>query len=263
MKSAAFFDLDKTILGVNSALVFTKPFYDEGLLNRTDVVQSAYRQFVFSLGSADTVQTEKMRVYLSQMVKGWNVAQLKQIVEDSLADKVTPSVHAEALELIAKHKAAGEDVVIISASGDEIVQPISRMLEVDYAIGTRLAEVDGKYTGEIAFYAYGEAKAEAIRQAAIEHGYDLSKCSAYSDSITDLPMLEVVGLPYAVNPDSELKQIAIERGWPILSFERPAALKRPIIDDPAQRKQAAIAFGIFAIFIGWWLKKRSKDRNLA
>ncbi|MEY3407595.1 MAG: hypothetical protein RL038_656 [Actinomycetota bacterium] len=263
MKTAAFFDLDKTILGVNSALVFTKPFYDEGLLNRTDVVQSAYRQFVFSLGSADAAQTEKMRIYLSQMVAGWDVEHLKKIVEESLADKVTPSVHAEALDLIAKHKAEGDDVVIISASGDEIVQPISKLLEVDYAIGTRLEERDGKYTGEIAFYAYGEAKAEAIRRVAGEQNYDLSRCSAYSDSITDLPMLEAVGLPHAVNPDAELKQIAIERGWPILIFERPAALKRPIIDDPVQRKQAAIAFGVFAIFIGWWLKKRSKHRNLA
>jgi HAD superfamily hydrolase (TIGR01490 family) len=263
MKSAAFFDLDKTILGLNSALAFTKSFYDEGLIDRSDVARSAYRQFVFSLGSADAAQTEKMRQYLSGLVAGWEVEQLEAIVAQSINAKVTPSVHAEALELIEQHKQSGRDVVIISASGDEIVQPISRLLDADYAIGTQLEISEGRYTGEIKFYAYGEAKAVAMREAAQEHGYDLSQSYAYSDSITDLPMLEAVGRPHVVNPDSELKQIAIERGWPILSFERPAALKRPIIDDPVQRKQAAVALGVFAIFIGWWLKKRSNKRTIA
>jgi HAD superfamily hydrolase (TIGR01490 family) len=262
MKVAAFFDLDKTILGLNSALVFTRPFYDEGLINRADVLQSAYRQFVFSLGSADAAQTEKMRQYLSAMVAGWSVEQLNSIVQASLDAKVLPSVHAEALELMRQHKAAGHDVVIVSASGNEIVQPISKLLEADYAVGTQLEVVDGKYTGQIQFYAYGSAKAEAIRSAAEAHGYDLSQCYAYSDSSTDLPMLEVVGLPHAVNPDAELKQVAIERGWPILQFKRPEALKRPIIDDPVQRKQAAVTFGLLAIFIGWWLKKRANKRTI-
>lgn len=263
MKSAAFFDLDKTILGLNSALAFTKSFYDEGLIDRSEVARSAYRQFVFSLGSADAAQTEKMRQYLSGLVKGWDVEQLQAIVAQSIDAKVMPSVHAEALELISKHKQSGHDVVVISASGDEIVQPISKLLEADYAIGTELEIVDGRYTGEMKFYAYGEAKAVAIRESAQKHGYDLSQCYAYSDSITDLPMLEAVGLPHAVNPDAELKQIAMARGWPILTFERPAALKRPIIDDPVQRKQAAIAIGVFAIFIGWRLKKRAKQRTIA
>ena len=108
MKSAAFFDLDKTILGTTSSLVFTRPLYDQGLIKRADVVRRAYRQFVFTVADADHQQTERMREYLSALVTGWDVAQLQSIIQDSLDDRITPTVHAEALDLIAQHKAAAK-----------------------------------------------------------------------------------------------------------------------------------------------------------
>jgi len=263
MKIAAFFDLDKTILGTTSSLVFTKPLYDQGLIKRADVVRSAYRQFVFSAGSADHVQMEKMRLYLSALVTGWDVAQLKSIVQESLDDKVTPTVHAEAMRLISEHKARGHDIVIISASGSEIVQPIAKLLGADIAIGTELEIFNGKYTGAITFYAYGPNKAVAIKNLAAEHGYDLSKCFAYSDSVTDLPMLEAVGKPFAINPDSALREVATDRGWPVLTFQKPEAMRRPIIDDPEQRRNAAITVGVLAIFLTWYFKRRTKRKNAA
>ncbi len=259
MAIAAFFDLDKTILGTSSTLAFTKPLYEQGLIKRADVVQSAYRQFVFTIAGADHDQTERMRQYLSTLVAGWDVEMLHGVVNDSLSEQITPTVHAEALELIEYHKKQGHTVVIVSASGSEIVKPVAELLGADFTIATELEVFNGKYTGQISFYAYAENKARAIKDFAEDRGYDLANCFAYSDSITDLPMLEVVGHPNAVNPDSALKETAMDRSWPILRFEKPAALKRPIIDHPEQQK-ALVAIGIFAIFMTWWFKRRKAKR---
>ncbi|MDP9240731.1 MAG: HAD-IB family hydrolase, partial [Actinomycetota bacterium] len=127
--------------------------------------------------------------------------------------------------LIEEHHAAGHDVVLVSSSGEEVVTAIGEMLGVDRVVATRMVEHEGRYTGEIEFYAYGPNKAEAIRELALAHGYDLAASYAYSDSSTDLPMLEAVGHPNAVNPDKALRRAAAARGWPILSFARPVRLR--------------------------------------
>lgn len=259
MTVAAFFDLDKTILGTSSTLAFTKPLYEQGLIKRADVVQSAYHQFIFSIAGADHDQTEKMRQYLSTLVAGWEVETLNGIVKETLSQQITPTVHAEAVELIEKHKSLGHTVVIVSASGSEIVKPVADLLGADYTIATELEVFNGKYTGQIGFYAYGDNKASAIKEFADERGCDLANSFAYSDSITDLPMLEVVGHPTVVNPDGGLKEVAMDRSWPILRFEKPAALKKPIIDHPEQQK-ALLAIGIFAIFMTWVIKRRKAKR---
>ena len=261
MKTAAFFDLDKTILGTTSSLVFTRPLYDQGLIKRADVVRSAYQQFLFTTAASDHAQMEKMREYLSALVTGWDVQQLTDIVLETLSDRITPTVHLEALELIASHTAAGRDVIIVSASGSEIVKPVAELLGADDAIATELEIFNGKYTGEITFYAYGENKAIAMREYALAHGYDLTQCFAYSDSVTDLPMLEAVGKPTAVNPDPALRTVASERSWPVLTFEKPVALRRPIIDHPEQRKQAVVAVSVLALIMTWFLRSRSKKKQ--
>ena len=99
------------------------------------------------------------------------------------------------------------------------------MLGADRVVATQMVVADGKYTGEIETYAYGPTKAEAVRELAAAEGYDLARSFAYSDSVTDLPMLEAVGHPYAVNPDRALRKVAVERGWPVLDFHRPVSLR--------------------------------------
>jgi hypothetical protein len=123
-----------------------------------------------------------------------------EIVREALHDIVEPMVYAEAADLIEEHRAAGREIVIVSSSGAEMVEPIGEMLGVDRVVATRMVTVDGRYTGEIDFYAYGENKAVAVREVAAESGYDLADCHAYSDSITDLPMLSAVGHPTAGQP---------------------------------------------------------------
>ena len=133
------------------------------------------------------------------------------------------------------------------------------MLGADDVIATQLEIVDGKYTGEIEYYAYAEEKARAIRALAEERGYDLEGSFAYSDSITDVHMLEVVGHPHAVNPDRELRKVAIAKGWPVLVFTRPVTLRSRL--PPARSTLTALALGGVGA-VGWVLWSSARRRRL-
>ncbi|WP_416045697.1 HAD family hydrolase, partial [Carbonactinospora thermoautotrophica] len=235
-RTAAFFDLDKTIIAKSSALAFGKPLYQGGLINRRAVLKIAYAQFVYLIGGADHDQMERMRAYLSSLCAGWEARQVREIVAETLHDLIDPLIYDEAAELIEEHHDHGRDVVIVSSSGSEIVEPIGELLGADRVIATRLVVKDGRYTGDIEFYAYGENKAKAIKELAESEGYDLTRCYAYSDSITDLPMLETVGHPYAVNPDRALRREAMNRGWPVLVFSKPVSLRQRVPSLPRPSK---------------------------
>ena len=249
-RTAAFFDLDKTVIAKSSTLAFSKPFFDQGLLNRRSVLKSSYAQFLFLMSGADHDQMDRMRSYVTSMCAGWDVEQVKAIVNETLHDIVDPLVFAEAAELIADHRHCGRDVVIVSASGEEIVAPIARALGATHAMATRMVVEDGKYTGEVAFYCYGEAKAAAVRELAVHEGYPLEHCYAYSDSITDLPMLEAVGNPSVVNPDRALRKEAAARGWPVLTFSRPVPLRDRITTPSGAAVATTAALGISALAAG-------------
>ncbi|MHA4813477.1 HAD family hydrolase [Streptomyces aculeolatus] len=247
-RTAAFFDLDKTVIAKSSTLTFSRSFYHGGLINRRAVLRSAYSQFIYLLGGADHEQTERMRAYLSDLCRGWNVAQVSDIVAETLHELIDPIIYDEAASLIEHHHLAGRDVVIVSSSGAEVVEPIGELLGADRTIATRMVVEDGRYTGEIDYYAYGPAKAEAVRELAAAEGYDLARSYAYSDSITDVPLLETVGHAYAVNPDRALRREAEQRDWPVLSFARPVRLKQrlPQFSLPSRPVLAAAAAGLAA-----------------
>ncbi|WP_421843646.1 HAD-IB family hydrolase [Mycobacterium sp.] len=249
-RTAAFFDLDKTIIAKSSTLAFSKPFFAQGLLNRRAVLKSSYAQFIFLLSGADHDQVDRMRTHVTNMCTGWDVAQVRSIVNETLHDIVTPLVFAEAADLIAGHKLCGRDVVVVSASGEEIVGPIARALGATHAMATRMVTKDGKYTGDVAFYCYGEGKVQAIHELAAREGYPLEHCYAYSDSITDLPMLETVGHPSVVNPDRGLRREAIERGWPVLSFSKPVSLRDRIPAPSGAAIATTAAVGVTAAAAG-------------
>ncbi|WP_405804890.1 HAD family hydrolase [Streptomyces sp. NBC_01187] len=262
-RTAAFFDLDKTVIAKSSTLTFGKSFYQGGLINRRAVLRTAYAQFVYLLGGADHDQMERMREYLSALSRGWDVEQVKEIVAETIHDLIDPIIYDEAASLIEKHHLAGRDVVIVSTSGSEVVEPIGKMIGADRVVATRMVVEDGRFTGEIEYYAYGPTKAEAIRELAGSEGYDLARCYAYSDSATDLPMLEAVGHPHAVNPDRTLRKEALAREWPVLSFSRPVRLKQriPSLSMPSRPALAltAVAVGAAAATAGlvWFNNRRS------
>ncbi|MFJ4686255.1 HAD family hydrolase [Streptomyces sp. NPDC088789] len=261
-RTAAFFDLDKTVIAKSSTLSFSKSFYQGGLLNRRAVLRTAYAQFVLLVGGMDHDQMERTRAYLSQLVRGWDVQQVREIVAETLHDIIDPLIYDEAASLIEDHHLAGRDVVIVSTSGTEVVEPIGELLGADRVVATRMViGDDGRFTGDVEYYAYGPTKAEAVKQLAASEGYDLARCFAYSDSATDLPMLESVGHPHAVNPDRALRREALARGWPILDFHRPVRLKQRLPSfsvPPRPALVAAAAIGAAAATAGlvWYASRR-------
>ncbi|MGK5497722.1 HAD family hydrolase [Streptomyces sp. URMC 125] len=261
-RTAAFFDLDKTVIAKSSTLTFGKSFYQGGLINRRAALRTAYTQFVFLAGGADHDQMERMRAYLSSLCRGWNVQQVREIVAETIHDLIDPIIYDEAASLIEEHHLAGRDVVIVSTSGAEVVEPIGELIGADRVVATRMVVEDGRFTGEVEYYAYGPTKAEAVRELAASEGYDLSRCYAYSDSVTDIPMLEAVGHPHAVNPDRALRREALARGWPVLAFQRPVRLKQrlPAFSMPGRPPvaAAAVAVGAAAATPGlvWYASRR-------
>ncbi|WP_448062201.1 HAD family hydrolase [Cellulomonas hominis] len=260
--TAAFFDLDKTIIATSSATAFSRPFLAEGLLSRRSILRTAYAQFLYLVGGADADQTERLRERLSQTVAGWPVAQVSAIVAETLHESIDAVVYAEAVALIDEHHRAGRDVVVVSASGSEIVRPIAAVLGADDVIATRMTVADGRYTGGIDFYAYGENKALAIRELAERRGYDLARSVAYSDSITDAPMLAAVGHAFAVNPDRALRRLAAEEGWGTLTFHRPVPLRTTL--RPAWPVATVLGAGLLlgvALLVRRVIRRRRDPRD--
>ena len=161
---------------------------------------------------------------------------------------------------VAWEKDEGGDITGIdfAASPEEIVRPLCRYLGIEDVIATRTeVDVDGRYTGNIELYAYGSAKAEAMAEMAASEGIDLSDSYAYSDSLTDLPMLETVGHPVAVNPDPELEKIAIERGWEVRRFESAVTIRDRL---PVKTVSGvAVAGGVAAVT--YWVIRMRKRRG--
>jgi HAD superfamily hydrolase (TIGR01490 family) len=259
--SAAFFDLDKTVIAKSSAMAFGRPFYRDGLINRRDVIMGAYGKLLQRMGGSDEQGMARTRDYLAELCKGWRVEQVEQIVQETLDELITPYIYAEAAALIGEHRAAGRDVVLVSGSGDVMVRPIGAALGITDVIASRMVVHDGCYTGDIDFYAAGENKVTEIQKLAAERGYDLDDSFAYSDSITDVPMLSCVGHPTAVNPDRPLRRVAAERNWPVLEFRHPVPLSRRWRERPAVPVTAAVlvaAAGVATALILWGRARKAK-----
>lgn len=257
MPAVAFFDLDKTIIAGSSALAFSRPFRRQGLITHRTVLRSGYAQLLLVLAGADADTMDTLRRRITALCAGWEVAHVRAIVEETLHAIVEPLVYAEAAQLIAEHRADGDAVVVLSASGVEVVEPIATLVGADACRATRMGIAAGRYTGEIDYYCYGEAKAQAAAEIAAERGVRLADCRAYSDSITDLPLLEAVGHPTVVNPDRALRRVALERGWPVLTFAARVPLGsrlRPAASGAATVALLGAAVGVG--LVGWRLRAR-------
>ena len=238
---AAFFDLDKTIIATSSAFAFGKEFLHNGMITRQEAWDLYLSKAQYMLVGQSSEKMDSTRDALAQMVAGWEVDDIQRITRETLREVVAPAIYAEARELIDAHRAKGHHIIIISASAKILVEPIAQELGVDTVVATEMAIENGKLTGEITRYLKGEAKAEAVRQFAADHNFDLDASFAYSDSATDIPMLELVGNPVAVNPDRTLKKHALANGWQARTFKNP----EPLIQMPNAR-EVGIGAGVIA-----------------
>ena len=259
-RGAAFFDLDKTVVATSSTLAFSRPLHREGLISAAIVFKVAYAQLAYQLFGADEGKMERSRVALLELTRGWEAERVQRLVRETLQEVIDPLIYAEALELFEDHRRAGRDLYLVSSSGVEVVKPLAEYLGVPNVIATRAGiDDDGRYDGTLEFYCYAEHKAVAIREEAEAHDLDLASSYAYSDSVTDLPMLEAVGNPVAVNPDRALRAVAVERGWPILDFVRPVPVRTRLARLP-RPPAAVVAAAAGAAVVGataWFVAARA------
>ena len=216
---AAFFDLDKTVIAKASMVALGPEFHARGLLRRRTLLRGVFLQILFLRFGASEERLAKIRRSVLKITKGWDHDEVRTLVAETLNEIMEPLIFSEALVLIRHHQEAGAEVWLVSTSPAEIVEPFAEILGITGAISSKACiDENGKFTGEMEFYAVGENKAVAMQEVADERGLDLSDSFAYSDSETDIPMLLAVGHPFAVNPDRTLTKVAHEREWPILSF---------------------------------------------
>ncbi|MFP5352806.1 MAG: HAD family hydrolase [Actinomycetota bacterium] len=265
---AAFFDLDKTIVARSSPLALGRSFFKEGLISRSSLMKSLYAQLMFQLMGADEEKMERMRTEAAKLTAGWEQEKVRRVVQEVLEEVMSPLIYSEALELMHDHREAGRLVCIVSSSPEEVVDPLAQMLMVDRYIASKPRIEDGRYTGELDFYAYGPHKAEAMKALAEELNLNLEGSFAYSDSVTDLPMLEAVGNPVVVNPDKALRRLATERGWRIEFFRNPISIRDrlPRLRAPEVTRSsglAAIAGMAGVAVLLWWASRRTAGQDRA
>lgn len=264
---AAFFDLDKTVIAKASMVAFGRPFYHGGLINRRTVLRALYGELIYLHLGASEQKLNRIRESVLRLITGWHSDRVREIVAEAIEEIVEPIIFAEAADLIDWHHEQGRLVVIVSASPEEIVTPLSRFLGADECIASKARlDEDGRYTGTMQFYAFGPFKAEAMDALARERGIDLASSYAYTDSYTDLPMLVAVGHPVAVNPDRVLNRFAREHEFEVLHFSQTVSLWSRVRDRlggvpprPAIAASAgAAALGFGAAAAGWWLGSRRR-----
>lgn len=218
--SAAFFDLDRTLISGSSAFVLGMTAYRAGFVPRRQLVKDATAALSFKLRGSTDQTTDAVRERILGAVQGMRVEDLVGLNGDVLP-KLLAKIRPEARRLLDLHRRSGRPTYIVSAAPVEIVEPLAASLGMTAGIGTRSKIVDGVYDGELAGpFVYGAGKVTAMEEIARWDGLDLSQCYAYSDSHSDLPMLEAVGHPVAVNPDGPLERHAMANGWPVVHFSQ-------------------------------------------
>jgi HAD superfamily hydrolase (TIGR01490 family) len=250
---AAFFDLDRTVLRRSSALALAGAFRKRGVIGNRQLAKAAVWQLIFAARGLNPEATGRAVEDGLKLLRGLSPGELRTLVADAMEPSLKPLVYREPLELVAEHRRRGEPTYIVSAALEEITEAIAAELGFDGAIGSRCEVVDGVYTGRCLRACHGEGKAAAVRALAANKGIELSSSTAYSDGASDLPLLEAVGRPVAVNPDAELRRIARARGWEILEF-RGRLYARPRRVRPALY---GLSFALGAGAAAWAAKRRA------
>ncbi|MFE7861209.1 HAD family hydrolase [Streptomyces sp. NPDC057403] len=254
-KAAAFFDLDNTVMQGAALFHFGRGLYKRKFFETRDLAKFAWQQAWFRLaGVEDPEHMQEARDSALSIVQGHRVAELKsigeEIYDEYMAERIWPGTRA----LAQAHLDAGQKVWLVTAAPVEIAQVIARRLGLTGALGTVAESVDGVYTGKLVGEPlHGPAKAEAVRALAAAEGLDLSRCAAYSDSHNDIPMLSLVGHPYAINPDTKLRKHARNLDWRLRDYR--TGRKAAKVGIPAAAGVGAVA-GVTAAAIAISRRRR-------
>ncbi|MER5434880.1 HAD-IB family hydrolase [Streptomyces sp. NPDC002588] len=244
--AAAFFDLDNTVMQGAALFHFGRGLYKRRFFETRDLVRFAWQQAWFRMaGVEDPEHMQDARDSALSIVKGHRVAELmsigEEIYDEYMAERIWPGTRA----LAQAHLDAGQKVWLVTAAPVEIAQVIARRLGLTGALGTVAESLDGVYTGKLVGEPlHGPAKAEAVRALAVAEGLDLTRCAAYSDSHNDIPMLSLVGHPYAINPDSKLRKHAAGLDWRLRDYR--TGRKAAKVGIPAAAGVGAVAGGTAA-----------------
>lgn len=255
MSGAAFFDCDKTLIPGSSLFLLARGMYERDFIRVRNLLGWAWGQFLYrAIGSERMDVAEDAKQQMLDFVKGHHRDEFVSLGREIAAERILPRVYEDIARVIEQHMNAGDETWLVTAAPQELAEVIAEGLGMTGALGTR-SEVDdaGLYTGRLAGdLLHGPEKAKAAEALAQEHAFDLALCSAYSDSKNDLPLLELVGHPHAVNPDHELRRIARTRGWPI--HELRAKRKALLIGVPSALGASAL-FGA-GVAVGMWAARR-------
>lgn len=218
--AAAFFDLDRTMMAGSSGIFFARAAFETGMISRGRLAKDIFENVRFRLVGSTDDRADAVRIRVGEMITGIPVRNLERLAPRVLAG-VLPRLYPEMLARAYAHQDAGRRVYIVTAASQEMADLLAHVLAFDGGLGSRSEIVDGVYTGRAAGpFNYRDGKPISMRELAQREGIDLAASYAYSDSESDLPMLRAVGHPVAVNPDSELRQIATEEGWEVLRLDR-------------------------------------------
>jgi HAD superfamily hydrolase (TIGR01490 family) len=217
--SAAFFDVDNTMLQGASVYYLARGLYRRRFFTKREIAAKAVDQLRFRIRGETPESVANARASALSFIAGHRVSEVRilteEIFDELMADRIWPGTRA----LAQLHLDAGERVWLVTAAPVEVARLLARRLGLTGALGTVAEQVDGVYTGRlVGDILHGTAKAEAVRALAQREGLDLSRCAAYSDSANDLPMLELVGHPCAINPERKLRRHAEANGWRIRDY---------------------------------------------
>ena len=218
---AAFFDVDNTIVRGASAYHIARGLHQRGYLRKRDIVKFGWESAKYSMFGETREQVEDLQHEGLGIIKGWSVAEMVAVGEEVYDEVLSLRIFPGTKAIIDDHLAQGHEVWLVTASPVEVGRVIARRLGCTGALGTVAEQEGGYYTGRlVGDMLHREAKATAVHQLSIDQGLALEHCHAYGDSMNDGPMLEAVGHPCAINPDTKLRRYAVERGWPIQEFRK-------------------------------------------
>lgn len=225
--SVVFSDIDNTVVLGASVYQFGWEAYEQGMIKWRDVIPALFDQRHFVRSGENERRMANTRERALALVKGHSVEDFARAAEATWQKRMRKRLFPEMVEILSAHRALGHDVFLASASPSKLVEVIAAGLELTGGLGTKLHVADNVFTGDLdGPLLHGTAKSDAVFGLASQRGVDLGRLVAYSDSIADLPLLEGVGYPVAVNPDRRLHHIAVERSWPIVWPKATARYQR-------------------------------------